>query len=345
MVLHGDADQAVNVEWSHYNVRMLERWGYDIRYVELPGYGHEDLNSFPSDHSTGFCNTAANATRGTCGSVRRNCSNASSYWVDGGGGGNDPADFMIVDAEHRRAQTIRLDTQNILALTLSPGPGLVAPGTASMCVWNGQRSRCARSERQDRAPRRAVFRPRARERPPRLPGGIGDIYRFPFTIVVGTSSADPAMNEICAQKAESLVKEWRELAKSHAADLQGRRSSGAESPAKYSLILIGGPEANLVARRMAGQLAVTLSGNQITVRRSQVRRDGWPRQAMRPNPLNPAQYLLLVAARLPRPGCCSGRQPTSVTRRMILRSRMATSRLSAKKRTARSVARERLVRP
>ncbi len=42
-VQHGDSDQQVNVENSRYTVRMLQRWGYDVRYREHPGLGHEDL--------------------------------------------------------------------------------------------------------------------------------------------------------------------------------------------------------------------------------------------------------------------------------------------------------------
>jgi hypothetical protein len=36
-VLHGDADAAVPVEQSRHGVRLLQRWGYDVRYREVPG--------------------------------------------------------------------------------------------------------------------------------------------------------------------------------------------------------------------------------------------------------------------------------------------------------------------
>ena len=38
-VHHGDADAAVNVEWSRYGVRMLQRWGYDVRYQRISRQG------------------------------------------------------------------------------------------------------------------------------------------------------------------------------------------------------------------------------------------------------------------------------------------------------------------
>ena len=42
-IVHGDADPAVNVENSRHAVRMMQRWGYDVRYHEMPGWAHEDL--------------------------------------------------------------------------------------------------------------------------------------------------------------------------------------------------------------------------------------------------------------------------------------------------------------
>src|SRR5262249_38140330 len=42
---HGDSDQGVNPEHSPYGARMLQRWGYDVRYHEHPGLGHEWLGA------------------------------------------------------------------------------------------------------------------------------------------------------------------------------------------------------------------------------------------------------------------------------------------------------------
>ena len=44
-VHHGDQDEAVNVDWSRWAVRMLQRWGYDVRYQEYPGRVHEALTT------------------------------------------------------------------------------------------------------------------------------------------------------------------------------------------------------------------------------------------------------------------------------------------------------------
>ena len=33
------------VEQSRHGVKLLQRWGYDVRYREVPGLGHEDLKA------------------------------------------------------------------------------------------------------------------------------------------------------------------------------------------------------------------------------------------------------------------------------------------------------------
>ena len=74
-VHHGDADAAVNVEWSRYGVRMLQRWGYDLRYQEYPGKVHEALpvGNGRAQHSPGSSSTGAIRIRARCASAPPSC--------------------------------------------------------------------------------------------------------------------------------------------------------------------------------------------------------------------------------------------------------------------------------
>ncbi len=45
-VTHGDIDKSVDVNNSRYLVKTLQRWGYDIRYHEYPGFGHEGIEYY-----------------------------------------------------------------------------------------------------------------------------------------------------------------------------------------------------------------------------------------------------------------------------------------------------------
>src|SRR6185295_2155679 len=62
--------------------------------------------------------------------------NASAYWVaieqDA-----SPLEFMHVDAEVTDRNVIRLDTDNVLAVTLTPAAALVDPAKPVRVVWNG----------------------------------------------------------------------------------------------------------------------------------------------------------------------------------------------------------------
>ena len=135
LVHHGDVDQSVPVDFSRYGVRQLQRWGFDVRYVELPGYGHEELNVMGNviewllEHRR-----VANPARVRLRSAE--LQNAAAYWarVDQAA---SPREFMVVDAEIAGPNLIRVDSENVLALTLTPGPALIDGAREVKVVWNG----------------------------------------------------------------------------------------------------------------------------------------------------------------------------------------------------------------
>ena len=134
LVHHGDVDRSVNVDYSRYGVRLLERWGYNVRYVELPGYGHEELSVMTSvidwflQHQR-----VANPPRVRLRSAE--LQNASAYWVRVEQAAS-PREFMVVDAEITGPNTIRVDSQNVLALSLAPA--MVDASRPVRVVWNGE---------------------------------------------------------------------------------------------------------------------------------------------------------------------------------------------------------------
>ena len=136
LVHHGDVDRSVNVDYSRYGVRMLQRWGYNVRYVELPGYGHEEMNVLANIidwlvEQRRVVNPRRTRIRSA------ELQNASAYWarVDQA---DLPNEFMVVDAEITAPNTIRVDSTNVLALTLTPGAGLVDAARGVKVVWNGE---------------------------------------------------------------------------------------------------------------------------------------------------------------------------------------------------------------
>ena len=120
LVHHGDMDAAVNVEQSRWGVRLLQRWGYDVRYMEYPGKGHESLAWNGSLMSGEFFLKHERDPNPRQVRIRSaELRHAQAYWVRVEQRAR-PLEFMLVDAEVVDRNVIRLDTQNVVDIVLSP---------------------------------------------------------------------------------------------------------------------------------------------------------------------------------------------------------------------------------
>ncbi|MCJ7751908.1 MAG: prolyl oligopeptidase family serine peptidase, partial [Armatimonadetes bacterium] len=134
-VMHGDADTLVEPAQSRYAVRLLQRWGYDIRYQEVPGRGHEALGTEDSLYAW-FLEHERNPHPRRVRVRSADLEGAAAYWVRIGQR-EDPFAFINADAEVVGPNTIRLDTDNALEVTLSPGGPLVDRAQPLHVIWNG----------------------------------------------------------------------------------------------------------------------------------------------------------------------------------------------------------------
>lgn len=294
LVHHGDVDQSVPVGFSRWGVRLLQRWGYNVRYVEMPGYAHEDLNVMENviawflQHRR-VSNPAHVRVRST------ELPNASAYWVKIDQAAA-PNDFMAADAEAVSPNVIRLDTQNALALTLSPGAALVNPAQPVKVVWNGE-ARTLKMDAGRLTLRAAGYQPAPGEKNAQIAGPIRDVINTPFAIVVGTASSDPLMKEAVRKKGEAIVEVWKQWQRQPPRIFQDSEIPDADA-ARYSLILVGGPAENLVARRLKLPIEIAADRIQLGPRSFPVT-DGLL-QAIFPSPLNPQRYVLVAAPTSPQ---------------------------------------------
>jgi dienelactone hydrolase len=293
LVSHGDADRAVNVEYSRSALRMLQRWGYDVRYHELPGRGHEDMKVAPGIWDW-FLRHRRVAEPLRVRVRAADLQSAAAYWVRLVRA-ERPMEFLVADAEVVGPNRIRLDTRNVAAAELRPG-SLVDPSRAVEVVWNGvSRSVAPKAGRLDL---RTGAPPRALEKTPQVAGPFADLTNTPFAVVAGTIARDPAMRRMCALKAQAFVNNWRNWQKVTPRVFEDVRLTDADA-ARYSLLLIGGPEDNAVARRLAARLPLIVRPNEIAI-------DGkaFPVQdggvaLVYPSPLNPDRYVAVVAGTSP----------------------------------------------
>lgn len=292
-VRHGDADQAVNVEYSRWAVRLLQRWGYDVRYREYPGRIHEALeNQNGNLNIAWFLDHRRNPDPRHVRLRSAELRNAKAYWAHALEAAS-PLAFMVVDAEVVDRNLIRLDTENVLDIALAPSAALVDRAMPVTVVWNGatRETHFENGELRLSAPE---YKPAALHKNARLPGSTKDFTVTPFAVVVGTVSKDPDMVALCRKKADAFINAWREWQKQEPRVFEDTRITDAEM-AKYSLLLIGGPEANRVTAQLAAKLPLQIAADKISIDGKDFAVKDAAVQMIYPNPLNAERYIWIAA--------------------------------------------------
>lgn len=293
-VHHGDMDKSVNVDYSRWGVRLLQRWGYDVRYHEYPGRIHEALlhDNNANLSIEWFLQYRRNSNPRHVRIRSAELRNASAYWAQVLQE-ESPLAFMVVDAEVVDRNVIRLDTQNVLDIVLSPSATLVDSAKPIKVVWNGEAQEMPLRDGQLHLTS-PTYKPAALHKHPHLPGSTLDFTVTPFAIVIGTTSKDPQMVETCRQKAKALIDDWRDWQKQEPRVFQDTEIKDA-AMARYSLLLVGGPEANSVTSKLAAKLPIQISADQITIDGKVFPAKDAAVQMIYPNPLNPERYVWIVA--------------------------------------------------
>ncbi len=290
-VHHGDSDPLVNVENSRQIVRMLQRWGYNVRYSEHPGQGHEDLKEEGATVDWMLAFTRNSSPR----RVRLRAAelgSAAAYWLRVGRM-DEPMRLIVADAEFVRPGVLRLDTDNAAQVSLAIPPALRGSGPVLAVAWNGTwRGVTLKDGRAtiDREPGDVA----PLHKTPALGGSLTDFIATPFAVVVGTASADPAMRRQCREKGDEFARLWGDWQHQVPRVMEDSAVTDGEEK-RYSLLLIGGPDDNRVARRLAGKLPCAIGPRGVTI-------DGrtWPvsdaaLQLIYPSPCGANRYVMVVA--------------------------------------------------
>jgi hypothetical protein len=300
-VHHGDDDRAVKVDWSRWGVKLLQRWGYDVRYHEYPGKVHEALSwSNPLMNAEFFLEHVRDPNPRHVRIRSAELRHAQAYWVRVEQRAR-PLEFMHVDAEVVDRNLIRLDTDNVVDVVLSPS-ALVDAAKPVAVVWNGVAHGLRLGPDGMLRLTDPAYRPAALRKTTKLPGSINDLFNTPFAVVVGTSSKDPRTRELCRARGEQFKKAWEQWQKYPPRYFLDTEITPAEI-AKYSLILIGGADANGVTAKLAAGIPLKVSGETITVGTGRDARSFHAPDAgvqlIYPNPRNPERYVLVAAGTSP----------------------------------------------
>ena len=293
-VNHGDADDLVDVKFSRYAVRMLQRWGYNTRYWEHPGKGHgglgceDEMMRWMLRHRL---DRAPRQVRVRSGDLQA----ASAHWVrvlqsEG------PLAFIHVDARVGDGNTIRLDTENVLEVRLRPPAALIDPAGPVRVIWNGDGAGLHRLSGDGGITLRAAgYQPGKLCKTPELAGGMRDVTATPFAVVVGTTSKDPAMKRFCQRQADRWCRHWRTWQRVEPRRLVDTEVTD-EQMRSFSLILIGGPEDNAVTRKLIDRVPLAIEPGAVTIDGQSFECKDAAVGMVYPHPLNPERYVSILAA-------------------------------------------------
>ncbi|MGA9364163.1 MAG: prolyl oligopeptidase family serine peptidase [Bacteroidota bacterium] len=293
LVTHGDQDQSVNVNLSRYIVRLLQRWNYDVRYIEVPGKGHTELGlwdqtiSWLLQHKR---NADPRQVRVRAADLRA----ASAYWVKVTQKSN-PFEFAVVDAEALEGNIIRVDSKNAGELILTPGEPLIDYSKPVTVVWNGKTISVDNPQEKRIVLREEDYRPPSLFKTPHLAGPLADFQNTPFIIVIGTTSNDSLMKKVIRQKAETLTSDWKASQKYEPRVKNDVEVTEADMK-NCSLFLLGGPEDNVISKQVFDKTPFQVRSDEILLDgRSLIAKDA-VLYAVYPNPFNSERYLGVVAA-------------------------------------------------
>jgi hypothetical protein len=204
-----------------------------------------------------------------------------------------PLDFMRVDAEIVERNVIRLDTSNVLDIVLTPGSAFIDPAKPVNVVWNGV-GRDVRMTGGELRLTSAAYKPAALHKTPKLPGGGTDFTMTPFAIVVGTSSKNADMAATCKAKAKEFADAWKGWQKQAPRMFLDTEISEADLK-RYSLILIGGADANRVTAKFAARVPLRISSDAVRIDGREFRTRDSAVQMLYPNPANAERYVWIFA--------------------------------------------------
>jgi len=292
LALHGDNDKNVDVENTRYLVRMLERWGYDIRYIEVPGKGHENLEMddviYPwlLKHTH---NKSPKQVRIRAAELRT----ASAYWVKVTQR-NKPLQMINVQAEILANNIIQVNSDNVMEMVLSPAETLLQRAQPVNIIWNGEIYTFDNLTNHTFTLQSKELVTQKLHKTPALAGPISDFTNTPFALVVGTISKDSVMQNVIQQKTDAFVYFWLNWQKFKPRVFKDTEISDSMLK-NYSLLLIGGPKENKISQRIIKSFPLEIKSSTIAVGGRVIQAPDAVLDAIYPSPFNAARYIRLLA--------------------------------------------------
>jgi predicted esterase len=290
LVVHGDADAAVLVENSRHAVRMLQRWGYNIRYHEMPGWGHEDLGQRLAIADWLLSHTRVTAPR-TLRLRSADLAAASAYWLNIRAF-ERPGEVIRVIAQVLEPGVLRVDSTNVASFAVDLPADLRAQNDRLQVHWNGELHEVLLRDGRGTVEFENAVTPRTKRAG--LEGPLHAVLDTPFVVVIGTTSTDPRMRELIQARADSLARQWRDWQKQPLRMVRDTELT-AEDEKKYSLMLLGNAESNAITQRYAKNLPFEVSESRIAISGREWSSKDAVLQMIYPSPATRDRYVYVIA--------------------------------------------------
>jgi len=295
-VHHGARDGLVQVDHARFAVRMLQRWGYDVRFREYPAGGHGHLNSH--DGLISYFLQRRREVHPAEVRLRAPWLNrASAHWVRVLQR-EDPRRMIRAHARVADRGTVHLATANVLSIRLSPGDALVDSDRALQVHWNDEVHEAVAGADGAFVLGTPGYQPGPRDKHPPVAGPLRDLKRTPFAIVAGTVSEDPRMRRFCRLRAEICRDTWRTWQHTEPRYFEDTEIT-EDDIRRYSLALFGGPEANAVTRRLIAEIPLGIATNSVTIDGQAFNGADLSVSMVYPHPLNADRYVGIAAGTSP----------------------------------------------
>jgi len=295
-VNHGDVDFLAPTAKARSVVAALQHWGYDVRYWEHPGKGHEDLWE-DAEEVSWFLGRRLDRNPKEVRIRTARLKTASAHWVRVLQR-EDPSAPIQVLAWVMDPHTIRLFTENVLEVRLTPGRELVDTSQPVWVVWNDRDGRQYSFSDEGVVLAGQGYEPGQTPKRPTLEGPIGDLTATPFAIVVGTISDDPAMARMCRHRADAFRSGWQAWHKARPRFFLDTEITSRQL-ASYSLLLFGGPGENRVTRDLLPDLPLGIGPDYIRIGKAMCVGKDAGCVMIRPSPRNPGRYVCVAAGNTP----------------------------------------------
>ena len=267
LIQHGAKDYSQPVDFGRYTVSRLEQMQFPVIYKEFPDDGHGIRNPFPVE--TWFVDQRRPERPAIITFKCDTSLQGKAYWV------NlrrflDPHRPASIDARvSSQVAVLKTDNIEILELDLK---GLPSDHHQPLTLKLGRQHLTIDAPQPDRAVLALKdntwrlldsWSPRATEKRPYQPGAVGNMYSGEPLLIVYPTSGPKAVREVFQTAARGIVSfgGFGNFMITGKVPIKADRSVTESDIRHRNLILFGGPKYNLISRRIAKRLPVTVNAN------------------------------------------------------------------------------------